>query len=75
MAENGKKYGFVISLNELADTVPSLWNHTEGFVEAHPEHIVEDNHLKFLSEDEGENWNHCHFWSNFEIVNLDWFRS
>ncbi|KAJ5568505.1 hypothetical protein N7450_010991 [Penicillium hetheringtonii] len=24
---------------------------------------------------EGENYNMCHFWSNFEIARLDWFRS
>jgi mannosyltransferase len=24
---------------------------------------------------EGETYNMCHFWSNFEIANLDWFRS
>ena len=24
---------------------------------------------------EGEKYNMCHFWSNFEIVRLDWFRS
>ena len=24
---------------------------------------------------EGENYNMCHFWSNFEIVNLSWYRS
>jgi mannosyltransferase len=23
---------------------------------------------------EGEKYNMCHFWSNFEIANLDWFR-
>jgi mannosyltransferase len=24
---------------------------------------------------EGEDYNMCHFWSNFEIARLDWFRS
>jgi len=24
---------------------------------------------------EGESYNMCHYWSNFEIANLDWFRS
>ena len=24
---------------------------------------------------ERENYNMCHFWSNFEIARLDWFRS
>ena len=30
---------------------------------------------KFLSDDGGETYNHCHFWSNFEIGNLNWLRS
>ena len=24
---------------------------------------------------QGDAWNLCHFWSNFEIADLDWFRS
>lgn len=27
------------------------------------------------NEMEGESYNMCHFWSNFEIARLDWFRS
>ncbi|KXT19042.1 hypothetical protein AC579_8744 [Pseudocercospora musae] len=75
MAENGKKYGFVISINELKKTVPSLWSHVKDFMKAYPRHVVEDNHVGFLSEDGGENWSYCHFWSNFEIASLDWYRS
>ena len=75
MAENGKKYGFVITLNELGQTVPSLWKHVKDFMQKFPQHIVDDNHMNFLSEDKGDNWSYCHFWSNFEIANLDWYRS
>jgi alpha 1,2-mannosyltransferase len=75
MAENGKKYSFVLSPNELKETVPSLWGHVRGFMEAYPEHINGDNHLHFLSEDGGQTSNYCHFWSNFEIASLEWFRS
>ena len=33
--------------------------------------------IKDIDEDsmEGETYNMCHFWSNFEIARLDWFRS
>lgn len=36
-----------------------------------------DNHLKDVDPEamEGESYNMCHFWSNFEIARLDWFRS
>ncbi|KAF2121557.1 nucleotide-diphospho-sugar transferase [Lophiotrema nucula] len=75
MADNKKKYSFVLSLYEYVDTIPTLWDATKNFTKTHPQHIVKDNSLKFLSDDDGENYNHCHFWSNFEIGNLDWLRS
>lgn len=75
MAENGKKYGFVISMNEINTTVHSLWTHVRAFMEDFPQHISNDSHLAFLSEDGGLTTNYCHFWDNFEIASLEWFRS
>ncbi|TKA61678.1 Alpha-1,2 mannosyltransferase KTR1 [Friedmanniomyces simplex] len=75
MADNKKKYSFVLSLYEYVETIPTLWDSVKGFMKAHPEHIVADNSLAFLSDDGGESYNHCHFWSNFEVGNLDWLRS
>ena len=46
-----------------------------------PEEILstEPNHGRLPDVDpeamEGETYNMCHFWSNFEIARLDWFRS
>ncbi|KAF2649239.1 glycosyltransferase family 15 protein [Lophiostoma macrostomum CBS 122681] len=75
MAENKKKYSFVLSLYEYVETIPTLWDAVKNFTSAHPEHVVEDNSMKFLSDDGGKTYNHCHFWSNFEIGNLNWLRS
>lgn len=75
MAENNKKYSFVISLYEYVETIPTLWNSVKTFMRKHPEHINPNNAMKFLSDDGGETYNHCHFWSNFEIGNLNWLRS
>ncbi|GAB7346799.1 hypothetical protein MBLNU459_g1897t1 [Dothideomycetes sp. NU459] len=75
MADNKKKYSFVLSLYEYIETIPTLWQSTKAFMQKHPEHIVEGNSMAFLSEDGGETYNNCHFWSNFEIGNLDWLRS
>lgn len=72
MREEKKKYSFVISLHEIVETVTTLWNATKEFVKEHPEHIAENNSLGFLSDDGGETWNYCHFWSNFEIGSLEW---
>ncbi|KZF19384.1 glycosyltransferase family 15 protein [Xylona heveae TC161] len=75
MADHKKKYSFVLSLYEYAETVPTLWDSVKKFMKTHPEHIAQDNSLAFLSDDGGDSYNHCHFWSNFEIGNLNWLRS
>ena len=75
MADNNKKYSFVLSLYEYVETIPTLWDSVKGFMKAHPEHVAENNAMEFLSDDGGATYNHCHFWSNFEIGNLDWLRS
>lgn len=75
MADHKKKYSFVLSLYEYVETIPTLWDSTKKFMKNHPEHISPDNSMGFLSDDGGETYNHCHFWSNFEIGNLNWLRS
>ncbi|KAI0392111.1 glycosyltransferase family 15 protein [Xylariaceae sp. FL0594] len=75
MAEHKKKYSFVLSLFEYVETIPTLWDSVKKFMKNHPEHIAEGNSMGFLSDDGGETYNKCHFWSNFEIGNLEWLRS
>ena len=61
MAENKKKYSFVLSLYEYAETIPTIWDSAKKFIERFPEHIPEGNSLKWLSDDDGKTYNHCHF--------------
>ncbi|TQW00468.1 hypothetical protein V2A60_001548 [Cordyceps javanica] len=75
MKENGKKYSFTISLLEYVDTIPTLWDSAVKFMENYPQHIAADNSMEFLSDDGGQTYNMCHFWSNFEIGSLEWMRS
>ena len=75
MADNDKKYSFVLSLYEYKETIPTMWDSARTFMKEHPEHLHKNNALDFLSDDGGKTYNHCHFWSNFEIGNLDWLRS
>jgi alpha 1,2-mannosyltransferase len=75
MVENNKKYSFVLSLYEYIDTIPTLWDSTKKFMKNHPEHIRKDNSMGFLSDDGGDTYNKCHFWSNFEVGSLEWLRS
>ena len=60
MADNGKKYSFVISLYEYVETIPTLWDSVKKFMKKYPEHIVEGNSMSFLSDDGGDTYNHCH---------------
>lgn len=61
MVEEGKKYSFVLSLYEYGETIKTLWDSTKKFMKNHPEHISPDNSLEFLSDDNGETYNNCHF--------------
>lgn len=75
MADNKLKYGFTTSMHEYVNTIETLWNTTSSFVKDHPEYLDEDNMMDFVSDDKGDTYNLCHFWSNFEIGDLDFWRS
>ncbi|KAH9940044.1 glycosyltransferase family 15 protein [Epithele typhae] len=75
MEENDKVYGFTISLYEWPQTVATLWDAVKEFTQKYPEYLAPNNSMSFLSENGGETYNMCHFWSNFEIANLDFWRS
>lgn len=68
MAETGKKYSFVLSLYEYVETIKTLWDSTKKFMKNHPEHIAEDNSMGFLSDDNGDSYNHCHFVSTAHLT-------
>lgn len=75
MQDNNKVYGFTVSLFEYEATIPTLWETTKEFIKENPQYVVDGNAMGFLSDDEGETFNRCHFWSNFEIADLDLWRS
>ncbi|KAI7858559.1 nucleotide-diphospho-sugar transferase [Circinella umbellata] len=75
MQENNKKYGWTISLLEFESTIPTLWETSRKFMKEHPQFIPEKNLLRFVTEDKGKTYNLCHFWSNFEIADLNFLRS
>ncbi|KAJ2711149.1 hypothetical protein H4R19_003386 [Coemansia spiralis] len=74
MEKSGKKYGFTISIKEVVETIPTLWNTTKEFMKARPELVPEPNLMNFVMDASG-GYNRCHFWSNFEIASLDFLRS
>ncbi|CAG8446229.1 13565_t:CDS:2 [Acaulospora morrowiae] len=75
MKKNKLVYGFTISLLEFEATIPTLWKTVKKFVEEHPQYVSKDNIMDFISDDGGKTYNLCHFWSNFEIADLNFWRS
>ncbi|KAI7892883.1 nucleotide-diphospho-sugar transferase [Mucor mucedo] len=79
MKDKDLKYGFAISLKEYENTIPTLWETTKDFMKKYPQHIVPANDteslMSWVTNDGGETYNLCHFWSNFEIGNLAFLRS
>lgn len=60
MQDQGKVYGFTISLYEYIETIPTLWDAVKEFISENPQYLPEDNAMQFLSDDGGETYNRCH---------------
>lgn len=75
MKVNKKKYGFILSVSEYEATIPTLWATISDFIEKNPQHVNKNNLMNFVSNDNGETYNLCHFWTNFEVASLDFYRS
>ncbi|CEP15161.1 hypothetical protein [Parasitella parasitica] len=70
MKDNKKKY----------ETVPTLWKTVMKFLEEFPDIANQlpsrnESLVDFVTDDEGQSYNTCHFWSNFEIGDLSLWRS
>lgn len=76
MRENKKVYGFTMALHELHNTVYGLFEATkEFFHDKNPSYIARDNTIEFVTLDNENTFNMCHYWSNFEVGDLDFLRS
>lgn len=58
-----------------ARSFPSLWAATRDFVESHPYYLHSNADLSWLIDEETGEYNNCQFFSNFEIGDLNFFRS
>ncbi|CAG8626480.1 18901_t:CDS:2 [Gigaspora margarita] len=72
--KNNIIYGFTISLLEVQDTIPTLWDTVKKFMNDYSHYIPKNNVIKFIKNKEA-NYTGCHFWSNFEIGDLNFWRS
>lgn len=75
MQDNEKAYGFTITIHEYERTIQTLWATVKKFLKLNPSAVSKNNLMKFISGDRGKSYNLCHFWSNFEVANLNLWRS
>ncbi|GMM37286.1 hypothetical protein DASC09_046110 [Saccharomycopsis crataegensis] len=82
MEDNGKTYGFVATLYEIAETIPTLWSTSLEFVKENPQYLNPNGAFDWLLNDNqlpdkaklAKGYSTCHFWSNFEIGDMDFYR-
>ncbi|KAG7830497.1 hypothetical protein KL919_002766 [Ogataea angusta] len=82
MEDNDKTYGFTISLYDDPLTVESLWPVTLDFVKKNPQYVHPNGAFRWLTDSVqnpeytklANGYSTCHFWSNFEIANMDFYR-
>ncbi|CAK9438493.1 uncharacterized protein LODBEIA_P27170 [Lodderomyces beijingensis] len=84
MEATEKVYGFTISLYDIEETVKSLWPETLKYLNKgdNYKYVNENGSFQWLIENlqnPGKNkvaggYSTCHFWSNFEIGDMDFFR-
>ncbi|KAG0687921.1 alpha 1,2-mannosyltransferase 2.4.1 [Pichia californica] len=79
MNNNNKKYGFTISMRELPNTIETLWETSKLYFKKLSydifDQVTQNNLVGFISDDNGSSYNLCHYWTNFEIANLDIYRN
>lgn len=83
MADHNKTYGFTINLYDAPQSIPTLWPETTRFIAQHPEYLHENNAMRWVTDaarrpehnDKANGYSTCHFWSNFEIADMGFWRS
>lgn len=77
MHDNDLIYGFNISPRELPRTIHGLWKSVKKFLSTgENRRFIDPNNLEdFITTKILKSYNNCHFWTNFELVDMDWLRS
>ena len=83
MADHNKTYGFTINLYDAPQSIPTLWPETIKFIAQHPEYLHENNAMPWLTDAtrrpehnmKANGYSTCHFWSNFEVADMNFWRS
>ncbi|KAG7661293.1 KTR4 [[Candida] subhashii] len=84
LEDTGKIYGFTISLYDIEESIKTLWPETLNYLnkDNNYKYIDTNGSFQWLVEDlqnpqknkVAGGYSTCHFWSNFEIADMDFFR-
>ena len=83
MRDHSKTYGFTINLYDSPQSIPTLWPETIKFLATNKEPLPKNNAQAWLTDSEHRpehnkiagGYSTCHFWSNFEIADMNLWRS
>lgn len=83
MADHNKTYGFNINLYDSPQSIATLWPETIKFLADHNSYLHPNNAMDWLTDAtrrpehnmKANGYSTCHFWSNFEIADMDFWRS
>ena len=82
MEMHDKTYGFVINIYDSPKSIETLWPTVEEFIAEYPQYVHANNSLRWLKDSTryghfsaANGYSTCHFWSNFEIANMEFWRS
>lgn len=87
MRDHNKTYGYTINLYDSPQSISTLWPETLKFLASTKElkknYIAPNNAMGWLTDSEHRPENHriahgystCHFWTNFEIADMTFWRS
>lgn len=69
--------GFVLTMREAPASIPTLWIRVNEFKDLYPDYVLSEEQTIFpwIYDAEEDNYNLCHFWSNFQLADLSFFRS
>ncbi|KAK7955069.1 glycolipid 2-alpha-mannosyltransferase [Apiospora saccharicola] len=83
MQDRNKTYGFTVTIYDAPKSIPTLWPETEKFIAQHPGYLHPNNAQQWLTDktrrpghwEQANGYSTCHFWTNFEIADMSFWRS
>ncbi|KAF2841307.1 glycosyltransferase family 15 protein [Patellaria atrata CBS 101060] len=83
MHDHNKTYGFTINLYDSPESVTTLWPETEAFLAQHKDYVHPNSAIEWVKDSlrrpehniKANGFSTCHFWSNFEIGDMEFWRS